>query len=516
MTGNLRCSNGLLWAEIILLVVLVSCGGIILPGCTRPGHDREANLTWLGHDTGARDKPTDTSVVLNNIEDIKKRLKKGSLNLDRAWEILNPELRENPDDVNLLYLKAGLLWQAGKIKESSDVLDEIIARDPGNQDALVLKARICLDHFRNNEAKKVIERLVKIIPGEVKCQLLKAEVLIRLQDYNEAEAVLKKLVDKYPDNIDSYMWLIELYSKSRRHEEGIKFIRRALEKDWPHPEKSRLLTGLGELLEGQGKLKEAVECFETSLDLDPHNIGARGKLAMSMIELSRPVRAMAEVEKLKGSKITDPYQLFVLAQLHFNNNQPSLGKLYLYRALEKFPLEITGYKILGYITFNDREYKEAQKAYLRAKVLWPDDYDALMGEALIDLVRRDFESAKKILSSLDPPEHRMAEHYRRLGDVYMDHLRDYRTAREYYKKASDYLDREEKLKKEAVMALIGLGRIELENDNEKKAEEYFNRALAEAPVDIYIYIEIINAIILEQKFEMAKRYITRWEKANPL
>ncbi|MCD6309955.1 MAG: tetratricopeptide repeat protein [Candidatus Eremiobacteraeota bacterium] len=493
----------------VLKILAVSMILFLFSGCTR--ESKPPGQIWSSSPADPAGTPTeDFPDTLRTLEDVKKGLERGNLDIEKAWIILKSHLDKSPGAPSLLFLKARLLWQMGKFDESLRELDQVISKEPENAGALAFKARILLDLFRNEEAEKTINRLEKIDPGDAWYNLLKARVMIRTRDYEMAEKLLKKYINKNPDHIEAYLELIDVYAESDRIDDGIRFIRGALKRSWPDPKKdrSRLLTRLGEFVERQGKEEEALRYIQKALELDPDNPDARGRSAMRMMDLADPVKFRAEVERAVKTELNSPFPLYALAKLHYNDGRLSLGKSVLYRAIEKFPLEIMGYNTLGYLTLDFKEYREAQLAYTKARIISPGNYDALMGEALLALVRRDFESARKILSSIDIPEHRLWEHNLRLGDIYMDHLRDYSTARKYFDRALFYANKGG----DPVVPLINLGYIELGYKNDRKAEEYFHRALEEE--DISIYAGILIAVIENQRLDMARKYLAEWEKLN--
>ncbi|MCD6310308.1 MAG: tetratricopeptide repeat protein [Candidatus Eremiobacteraeota bacterium] len=535
---------------ILILLILIFVTGSVFSGCARKkpvekevfGTEQEViSRSDISHPT---DVSAPVDMTIKTIEDVRVALDQGDLNIERAWEILNPLLEKNPGDTYLLMLKSRLLWQMNKFDESLDVLDDILDREPTNTEALALKTRLLMDRFRNKEALETAEYLVDVAPNRPGYKLLKARVLIQNRKYEKAEDLLLSIIESDPDNmrgynIEAYLSLMDVYDESMNPDEGLEFIRRALKKDWPDPaDKSIVITRLGELLERQGKGKEAIRCFEEAIKLDPNNTGARSKLALSVVAPSdplkvrdKPVDLRRKVEKSideeKHRNDDDFNQLFALAQLNISDGRKSVGKAYLYRALEKYPLEITGYNSLGYYTLYFKEYRESQMAYLRAKARRPGDYDALMGEALLAMVRRDFEAANKILSSLHVPEHRKAEHYRRIGDLYLFHLKDYEKARKNYHRTLKYLGQGE----DPVMSLVNLGNIELRYGNDEKAEKYFRRSLSENPgrtdidinepiqghkFDINIIAAVVRSAIQNHRYEMAKKYINEWKAVNPV
>ncbi|MCD6309602.1 MAG: tetratricopeptide repeat protein [Candidatus Eremiobacteraeota bacterium] len=366
---------------------------------------------------------------------------------------------------------------------------------------------------------------------------MKARILFQDQKYDEAENVLKALIEKNPDCVKAYRLLGELYYANLRLDDGVKFIRRALNRTWPDPKKDKsvLYTELGNLVERQGKENEARKYFQKALELNPENVEARKFIEISLLmgmhitpenlfggvddeadkaifldDYPDMVSLRARPKKSMKSKEDSPYSLIVQAHFYLIEGRYSQARRTLEEALDKFPLDVTAYTLKGRLAFETNDYRVAQVAYSRAKVLHRNNYDTLLGEACVDLVRRDFESAEKILSSLNTLPHCKREQYRRLGDVYSKHLRDPGTARKYYKVALESSDQEESL----LLTLSGLCEIELKEGNDQQAKKYFRRALAEFPGSNVPYSKIIDVMIRNKKFDMTKKYIAEFEKAR--
>ncbi|MCD6309954.1 MAG: tetratricopeptide repeat protein [Candidatus Eremiobacteraeota bacterium] len=494
---------------IILTIILFSPG--FFNGCARKKKPPK-KVIKTPETRYEGEEPLETSKPIRTVDDVRKGLEDGNINLEKAWNLIESELDKKPGDSILLCLKARILWSKGDLRESLKILNDVLSRDPDNETALYFKTYFLLENYRNEEALEPLNGLLEIDPDRSEYQLMKGRRLFQLRKYDEAEEVLSKLIEKYPDYVDGYVWLLDLYGEIRKLDEGMKLIEKGLKRKWEDPSKTKsyFLFRKGEFVEMQGGKREAVKIFKQALELNPNNVYARARLAMTMVDLSDFTGLRTEVEKAMKIRTPDTvYPMFAQAQLYINDGRFAEAKEILYRALEKFPFNISAYKYLGYFTFDLKEYREAQTAYAYAEARLPGNYDSLMGLALIDLVRRDFESAEKILSSIKPPEHRIGQHYYRIGDVYLDHLRDYQTAGKYYNRALEYMDQGE----DPVFALVGLGKIELKKNNVQQAMEYFNRALEKSSGNITLYSEIIPALIESRKYEIVRKYMAGWEKA---
>ncbi|MCL5036190.1 MAG: tetratricopeptide repeat protein [Chloroflexi bacterium] len=499
----------ILFILFFLAVFVVVFGG---PGCARgrgPSRIMKQPLP----------KKIDNSIPLNNAGDIKKALDSENVDFDRAGKLLDSLISNTPDDLSLLMLRARLLRSQGRNDESFAIMEDVLSKAPENADALAFKTEYLLDRFKNGEARKTVEKLMSLKPDDPGWRLLEARALTRLGEFDKAEKILKKLIKEDQGNIAYYIQLSDVYDSSLNIDKGIGIVKKALKRDWPDKSsESRLVVRMGEMLERQGKKKEAMETFKKALGVDPENLDARAKLALCMDSFSDPVSSWAEAEKAMEFESNSPYPLFAVARIYRNEGRFTLAMASLYKGIAKFPQVDTGYQLLGNFAFESKNYREALDAYDRLKILRPGDYNTLLGEALLAIISKDFKKADSILAAIKPPEHLKGDFYRKLGDAYMFHLRDYNKAEAYYNRSLEYLnaDESEGLREGPVAALIGLGKIELLRGHDDKAEAYFQRAISKAPENFYVYTGIIRSCISGNKFKMAKKYINEWEQRNTL
>ncbi|MCL5036196.1 MAG: tetratricopeptide repeat protein [Chloroflexi bacterium] len=458
---------------------------------------------------GSAMEQSDTNSPINSLSDIKESLDKGDINQERAWQILNPLLKEKPDDAGLLLLKSRLLWSEDRLDESQKILDIILEKNPDDKDAIAFKARMLLDQFDNEDADKMLENPGEFSPDEYQEQLLVARGLFQEQKYKKAETKLLDIIKKRPDYVDAYLLLADVYDGGLQPEKGKKFLESALKRKWPNnADKTNLFVRLGEIYERKGREDEAVKYFKKALKVKPDNSFAKAKISMCTNDFEIPGELEEGMTKSLDSADGSSYAYFALAKIYYNDGRKDRGRRMLYEALKKFPLEMEGYYLLGQFSFEDKEYSESQMAYAHSRALQVEDYDTFLGRALLDLVRRDFDSANKILSVIKIPKLLTVRHYRKVGDTYLFHLRDYETARKYYNKALKYRGPDD----DTSMALANLGSIELKENRDSEAEKYFQRAIRQIPGDISIYTQIIPAMILNRRYDTARRYMSLYEK----
>ncbi|MCL5036194.1 MAG: tetratricopeptide repeat protein [Chloroflexi bacterium] len=527
----------------VAAIVAILLAVILFTGCARMGCNREKPVS---KEFSSRDGGKDGSNVNrpapegltgpNSLEELKKGLAEGDVNIEKGWEILNPLLKRNPKDINLMVLQAGLTWQENKLEEALRLLDDILKKNPLNPEALDLKTRILLDQFRNREAMETANQLMKVDPGSYEYQLLKAKVMIKNKEYDQVEGLLKTLVNNYPVRIGAYLELAELYDASGQTDRGIEFVRKSLQGQWEDPnnvslqgdrgielnkkdqfspkDKASLITRLGQFVEKQGNEEESSRLYQVAISLNPKDVKAQSRLSMTGVNPFDPIKMESHAKKAMEYNKDEPDPYVATALYQWNDEMFTDAYMTLYETMKKFPLEMRAYTQLGYFSYFIYQYKISQKAYSYANVLFPGDYDALFGLSRVDTVRRDFASAEERLAAASKkiPKHRYGEHYRKLGEMYLLHMRDYKKARENFLESMKYVNETGDLKDGPVMAMVFLGSIELRNNNYEGAEKQFKTALKTMPGDINIYTKIIYEILRNRKYDLADKYISEWEK----
>ena len=153
---------------------------------------------------------------------------------EEAMQVLSAALREFPENTDLLYSRAMLAVGQDDLALAERDLSAIIERDPDNATAL------------NALGYTLADRTDRI---------------------EEAYRLVKRAYDLQPDDhyiMDSMGWVMY---RMGRHQEALRFLRRALEISWD-PE---IAAHLGEVLWVTGNKEEARELWDSALKITPHD-----------------------------------------------------------------------------------------------------------------------------------------------------------------------------------------------------------------------------------------------------
>ncbi len=151
---------------------------------------------------------------------------------EEAIEVLDSELNSKPDDIELLYKKAMIGGEAGKIDVLEKALTRILEIDPDNADALNSLGYTLADKTdRYQEAFELVKKALLIRPND-------------------------------PAFIDSMGWV---YYRLNNLEKAILYLSKALSlvKD------DEIAAHLGEALWMAGRKSEALEVWENGLEIEP-------------------------------------------------------------------------------------------------------------------------------------------------------------------------------------------------------------------------------------------------------
>jgi tetratricopeptide (TPR) repeat protein len=167
----------------------------------------ERTQTWFI--TERRDKPKYRAQLYGLEADLLQR--KGME--EAAANLLDEALTHFPEDSSLLYTRAMLREQRGKLTQMEADLRDIISREPDNATALNALGYTLADHTdRFEEALVLVSQALKLQPDEPAILDSMGWVLFRLQRNDEALSFLKKAYERFPDpevaaHLGEVMWV---------------------------------------------------------------------------------------------------------------------------------------------------------------------------------------------------------------------------------------------------------------------------------------------------------------------
>ena len=118
-----------------------------------------------------------------------------------AWLVLQNAIKQNPDDLNLLYTRSMLAEKRNDLVQMEKDLRAILAREPDNAMALNALGYTLSDRTtRFEEARVLIERAHQINPEDPAVLDSLGWVNYRLGNLDDAERYLRSALERFPDH----------------------------------------------------------------------------------------------------------------------------------------------------------------------------------------------------------------------------------------------------------------------------------------------------------------------------
>ncbi len=253
----------------------------------------------------------------------------------------------------------------------------------------------------------------------------------RKGDLLQAERICRALIESEPRDAEAWNLLGALYKRAKRGKEAVQCFERALQLE---PDRPAFHNNLGEWYREEGRYNKAEGCFRETIRLDPQYVFAYNNLSLSLQSLDR--------------------------------NEEALGLLR--EAIRIEPKYATAYNNLGTMLREEAKLDEAAEAFRKAIEFRPD-YAAAhngLGAALQDL--NDLEGALRHFERALELNPRYAKALYNLGNTH--HQRDEE------KKAAACFQRALRLSPDYAEAMIGLSLLLSNEEKSKEALSYIRKA----------------------------------------
>lgn len=389
--------------------------------------------------------------------------------LPESLEQANKALEVDPENIELLKIKAGVLATLKRNTEAVDSYLKIIAlAGADNEDAYIFAASLLAQDDKLEDAKKILYQLLEKKPHSFFGIYYLAKVMFALGDFSQSEKYYKKALELTPDAETVLLELAHVYAVQKRFNEAIKICEDIVQKN-PSSVKGRAF--LGELLLSKDRVEDAIKEYEAigSLEQDP----SETRYKIGLIKLQKRDFEGAEVE----------FRL-VLSQ-HPDNSSARYYLASTYAAMNRFTEAV---EQLEYIKSADelftqsrtlavfllRESKNYPKALDMLEQLIkqkPDNVKLLLIKSSLLHDAKRIQEAIEILKEVIKLKPNDDANYFALG-VYYDEVGARKLAMDAMKKAVEINP-----KNANALNYIGYSWAE-KSENLQEAEQYVKRALA--------------------------------------
>ena len=175
--------------------------------------------------------------------------------LEKALEINQKALDEDPENLSTQLLQAGILEALGRAADAEPIYLKLISQHPDQVNAAILLSGLYTNTGQFDKAIAVLEKLTKTAPKEAVGYFYLGRVYERLGKEAKAEGYYKTALQRSPDNMAASVDLMRVYLKQQKLGDAKSLCQKVLEKDQDNVVARRVM---GELLIGENRLDEAL------------------------------------------------------------------------------------------------------------------------------------------------------------------------------------------------------------------------------------------------------------------
>lgn len=190
-------------------------------------------------------------------------------NWDKAGEILKPFAEKQPPNLRAQYSYARYLMRQGEASEAKNLLQKINLLNPANVGCLVQMGNVLIAEGELNEARTAFDEALDVDPDAAEAKQGIGKIELIEGNIDDAMSILRDI--STPKELASIFNLSAIHNiKDKSFESAMKLYKYSIEllkSDTKLQAKLYFNAGLG--FRKWNKLKEAMICFDKSIELDP-------------------------------------------------------------------------------------------------------------------------------------------------------------------------------------------------------------------------------------------------------
>jgi len=214
--------------------------------------------------------------------------------LEEAETSYRKALRKTPADMETLYLLGTVCSQLGKGDEAVRYLKKSLDIEPDHPEALNNLGLALTGLRKGKEAVTYYQRALALRPDYVDALNNLGSALEILEQLDEAESHLRQALQLNPDFANANYNLGLVLKGKDRFEEAVQFFLRGIELE---PELADAYNDLSQIYKIWGRYEEALACVDHALALTPDSYSANNNRGATLEQLGRFDEALAAYER---------------------------------------------------------------------------------------------------------------------------------------------------------------------------------------------------------------------------
>lgn len=332
---------------------------------------------------------------------------------DEALNRIDRVIARNPDNPVLLYERAMMLIDAGRIDRAEGELREVVRVSPDFYDANRILGRLLLDRAgadraRIEEALKYLQAAFKSNPDDLSTGVAVSQILRSLDRKAEAERILAMMVERAPDQRSLNFNYAQVLTSLGRGAESKQYLERTVALD---PTFGPAVMQLLEIYQQEGEWRKAAELLQPLIDENPMSLELQKQQAFFYLRAGDAREARERFETLVASDPKDTRSLFYLAEALNDLDQYAEAERILRQLLTADPTDTDVAASLGLSLAGQKKWDQASQAFTSLLQMSevPDNLSALARTQLayIDLQKGNYaaavETARTVFVFRDKP-----------------------------------------------------------------------------------------------------------------
>lgn len=332
---------------------------------------------------------------------------------DEALSRIDKVIEDNPNYPVLLYERALILVDSGKLDRAETELKKLVAAHPDFYDAQRLLGRLLYDRDRGNrsrieEALTHLQAAWNLDHHDIQTGLAVSQILINTDRLDEAAKVLGALAEETPDQRMVNYTYAQVLTKLGRGNESRPYLERVVAVD---PGFRPAVVQLIDIYREAKEFGKAADLFEPLIEQEPTNRDLIRQQALLYLRANEAEKAKERLKVLVEADPDDTRSSLYLAEAMDDVGQHDEAEKIYRSLLEKAPRDGDVLTSFGLNQLAQRKFDEAAKSFNTILAL-PDLPPNLVAMAttqlaLVDYQRESFASslelAKKVLVFDDRP-----------------------------------------------------------------------------------------------------------------
>ncbi len=235
---------------------------------------------------------------------------------DEALSRIDRVIEKNPGNPTLLYERAMMLIDAGKIERAATELRDVVTKSPEFYDANRVLGRILLDRAGADRAKieealRYLQAAYKANPDDLSSGVTVTQILRSLNRNAEAERILAAMVERAPDQRSLNFNYAQVLSAMGRAGESKQYLERTVALD---PTFGPAVMQLLDIYQQGNEWRKAADVIEPIVADDPTSIELRRQQAYFYLRSGDARAARDRFQSLVAADPKDHRSLFYLAE----------------------------------------------------------------------------------------------------------------------------------------------------------------------------------------------------------